>query len=208
MNLYEWVGKSESHPVYQKLAASSVLRQYHFLDSVIVAALEARWPKVSNTLICALNHHAITCLHTHAGQFRPWQVTVENRDTPLFYLVPDLMDEMVSEINRYWDQVDDLLLGAYALWRLNWIHPFINGNGRTARALCYYLICVKNGGFPTDRRANLPALIGSHYEDYLNAIREAHELHEKHFFPPYVPVLEFLKKITTDPPPVLPKATV
>lgn len=33
----------------------------------------------------------------------------------------------------------------YALWRLNWIHPFVEGNGRTARAACYYLICMKQG---------------------------------------------------------------
>ncbi|MEX1365172.1 MAG: Fic family protein [Nannocystaceae bacterium] len=26
----------------------------------------------------------------------------------------------------------------YTLWRLNWIHPFVEGNGRTARAACYY----------------------------------------------------------------------
>ena len=34
-------------------------------------------------------------------------------------------------------------IAAYALWRLNWIHPFIEGNGRTARAACYYLICLR-----------------------------------------------------------------
>jgi Fic family protein len=38
------------------------------------------------------------------------------------------------------------VLPAYALWRLNWIHPFIEGNGRAARAACYYLICMRQGG--------------------------------------------------------------
>ncbi len=28
---------------------------------------------------------------------------------------------------------------------MNWIHPFVEGNGRTARAACYYLICLKHG---------------------------------------------------------------
>ncbi len=37
------------------------------------------------------------------------------------------------------------LLPAYALWRLNWIHPFVEGNGRTARAACYYLLCLRQG---------------------------------------------------------------
>jgi len=32
---------------------------------------------------------------------------------------------------------------AYALWRLNWIHPFCQGNGRTSRALAYFVLCLK-----------------------------------------------------------------
>ena len=34
---------------------------------------------------------------------------------------------------------------AYALWRLNWIHPFGDGNGRTARAICDAILCVGFG---------------------------------------------------------------
>jgi Fic family protein len=36
-------------------------------------------------------------------------------------------------------------LAAFALWNLNRIHPFIEGNGRTAGAAGYYLICMKQG---------------------------------------------------------------
>jgi hypothetical protein len=35
-----------------------------------------------------------------------------------------------------------LHFSAYAMWRLNWIHPFADGNGRTARALSYLVLCV------------------------------------------------------------------
>ena len=31
------------------------------------------------------------------------------------------------------------------LWRITHIHPFVNGNGRTARAVCYFILCVKAG---------------------------------------------------------------
>ncbi|MBM3491605.1 MAG: Fic family protein, partial [Alphaproteobacteria bacterium] len=27
----------------------------------------------------------------------------------------------------------------------NWIHPFDDGNGRTARALCHFVMCVRMG---------------------------------------------------------------
>jgi Fic family protein len=29
------------------------------------------------------------------------------------------------------------------LWRINWIHPFADGNGRTARAVSYILLSIK-----------------------------------------------------------------
>ena len=56
------------------------------------------------------------------------------------------MDDFVNTVNRAWEKADELTLGAYVLWRLNHIHPFINGNGRTARAASYFVICLKLGG--------------------------------------------------------------
>ncbi|WP_373318582.1 Fic family protein [Gluconacetobacter azotocaptans] len=40
--------------------------------------------------------------------------------------------------------MDLLELGPYLLWRLNYIHPSINGNGRTARAACEYVTGLKD----------------------------------------------------------------
>ncbi len=53
------------------------------------------------------------------------------------------MDDFVNYVNRYWDTYEPVILSAYVLWRLNHIHPFINGNGRTARAACYFVLCLK-----------------------------------------------------------------
>jgi Fic family protein len=65
---------------------------------------------------------------------------------PHFRDVPNEMDRFLSVIHENWTIVDHpTQLPAYALWRLNWIHPFIEGNGRTARAACYYLICLRQG---------------------------------------------------------------
>lgn len=35
-----------------------------------------------------------------------------------------------------------LFLSAFTLWRINWIHPFNDGNGRTARAAAYFVLAV------------------------------------------------------------------
>ena len=31
------------------------------------------------------------------------------------------------------------------MWRLNWIHPFRDGNGRTSRAISYLVLAVRLG---------------------------------------------------------------
>jgi Fic family protein len=31
------------------------------------------------------------------------------------------------------------------MWRVNWIHPFAGGNGRTSRAASYLVLCVRLG---------------------------------------------------------------
>jgi fido (protein-threonine AMPylation protein) len=31
------------------------------------------------------------------------------------------------------------------MWRLNWIHPFSGGNGRTSRAISYLILCARLG---------------------------------------------------------------
>jgi Fic family protein len=34
-------------------------------------------------------------------------------------------------------------LAAYLMWRLNWIHPFADGNGRTARMVSYVVLSIR-----------------------------------------------------------------
>ncbi len=161
----------EDAPAYEILTRQNLTRQYSFLESIIAAALTVGQPLISRTVICALNHHAISCLHSHAGQFRPCDVTVGAFTPPQHYRVPTLMDDFVNEVNRRWETSGAIQLAAYCLWRLNFIHPFINGNGRTARALCYGVICLKVGALlpgtpllPELIRQNRPALI-AHLRD-------------------------------------------
>ncbi|MYC35992.1 MAG: Fic family protein [Chloroflexi bacterium] len=112
---------------------------------MIESAISSGKTWLSESLIKALNFHAIVGLHPQAGMYRPTEVTVGTHIPPDFWRVEALMEDFVNYINRNWhDAVPSL--AAYALWRINNIHPFINGNGRTARAVCYYILCVKTGG--------------------------------------------------------------
>src|SRR3546814_5673929 len=68
---------------------------------------------------------------------------VGDHKPPHFNDVDDWMDRFVSTVQENWYVWTPTELAAFGLWRLNWIHPFIEGNGRTARAACYFLLCVR-----------------------------------------------------------------
>jgi Fic family protein len=169
--LYE-LTNSEDHPVYQALEVANGNRQYDFLRSAVVASLDIERPFLSQHLIKAFNFHAITCLHTNPGEYRPWLVTVGDYRPPEHYRVPALMDDFVNVVNRNWEQTDAVVLASYVLWRMNNIHPFINGNGRTARAACYFVLCVKSGGWLKGSPI-LPELIRQNRPEYIEALKKA-----------------------------------
>src|SRR5689334_2416825 len=70
------------------------------------------------------------------------------------------------------DQRSPTILPAYALWRLNWIHPFIEGNGRTARAACYLLLCARSGVLLPGKKI-VPERIRESRDPYYDALAQA-----------------------------------
>lgn len=83
------------------------------------------------------------------------------------------MDQFISVIHENWDVMGHpTLLPAYALWRMNWIHPFIEGNGRTARAACYYLICLRHGALLPGQKT-VPERIRENRAPYYAALQAA-----------------------------------
>lgn len=171
MILFELVGQTESHPAYKALEVENGSRQYDFIRSIVSASIAVQRPMLSSVVIKSLNFHAITCLHTNAGEYRPCPVLVGNHTPPEHYRVEALTDDMINMVNVHWHQMDSVVLATYVLWRLNWIHPFINGNGRTARAASYFVLCMKSGGW---LRGNtiLPELIRRERSAYVAALQE------------------------------------
>jgi Fic family protein len=170
--------QTENHPVYQTLQVSNGNRQYDFLHSIVQASIAMGKLFLSQHILKALNFHAITCLHPYAGEYRPCPVTVgvppNQHIPPEFYRVPALMDDFVNVVNRNWDSIDPVVLATYVLWRVNNIHPFINGNGRTARAACYFALCLKSGGWLPGTTI-LPELIRQNHAAHCAALQVAHD---------------------------------
>jgi len=60
------------------------------------------------------------------------------------------------------------------MWRVNWIHPFFGGNGRTARALAYLVLCARLG-FVLPGTNTIPDQIVADRDPYYDALRQADE---------------------------------
>lgn len=173
MILHEITG-TEHHAAYEAMEAANGSRQYSFLASIIRTSLDVERAFLSSTVIKALNFHAIACMHTNAGEYRPCPVrimtgNVVNHEPPEHFRVGALMDDFVNTVNRQWDQTDSVVLAAFVLWRINYIHPFINGNGRSARAACYFVLCLKLGGMLPGETL-LPELLRQNRPRYVAAL--------------------------------------
>ena len=107
---------------------------------------------IGKNFLWALNHVAVANISQFGGRFRREPIYVGNHKPPHFNDVNDWMDRFISMVQENWYVWSPTELAAFGLWRLNWIHPFIEGNGRTARAMCYFLLCVRSGSLLPGRR--------------------------------------------------------
>jgi len=79
---------------------------------------------------------------------------------------------MCEYVNNNWSTKSAVHLAAYVLWKMNWIHPFADGNGRTARAISYVVLSIKLDsllpGTPT-----IPEQIAADKQPYYKALETA-----------------------------------
>lgn len=102
----------------------------------------------------------------HAGQLRSVPVRVSGSTVvfPNARKVPDLVDSFVGWLSKI-PKLHPVELAAEAHYRLVTIHPFVDGNGRTARLLMNLILMMK--GYP-------PAIIRkSDRLAYINSLEEA-----------------------------------
>jgi fido (protein-threonine AMPylation protein) len=151
--------------------ARNGLRQYDAGLDAAKAAVERGTFKLRPSLILALHREALAGISNFAGNFRPGSVEITKSDhmPPGAHLVPELVEDLCDYVNDNWNSSTAIHLAAYVMWRLNWIHPFADGNGRTSRIVSYVVLTVKCGfilpGSPTipdqifgDRRGYFAAM--------------------------------------------------
>jgi Fic family protein len=158
---------------FARIQEQNLLRQYDLLTNCIEIVLRKGIEAFDKYMLWSLNAAAVANIAQFGGRFREQPIYVGNHAPPHFKDVPNLIDQSLSVIHENWPiPKRPTLLAAYALWRLNWIHPFVEGNGRTARAACYLLICVHYGELMPGTRI-VPERIRDKREPYYAALHAA-----------------------------------
>lgn len=167
------VREADDPKLFARVQEQNLLRQYDLLANCIEIGLIKGIEAFDKYTLWSLNAAAVANIAQFGGRFREQPILVGSHVPPHFEKVPDLVDQFISLVHENWDIVSHpTLLPAYALWRLNWIHPFIEGNGRTARAACYYLICLKVGKLLPGKKT-VPERIRENRAPYYAALQEA-----------------------------------
>jgi Fic family protein len=128
-----------------ELEVENGLRQYDLAIDVIRTFQEPERPfALRPSLIQQLQSVAVKDIEPYPGEWRTSsaKITKSKHTPPGAHLVGFLVQEMCDYVNDNWHEKTAFHLSAYVMWRLNWIHPFSDGNGRTSRTTSYIVLCA------------------------------------------------------------------
>jgi len=166
---------TDGHRLEPAIKHQNLARQYDFMQTAFLLWVDQSRPQISHVFLKDLNFYAAHNLSNSPGQYRDLleeDVTVGNHIPPKWSEVSGHMDSFIKFLENNFYVLEPLRLSAFALWRLNWIHPFCQGNGRTARAVSYFIICQKlDKWFPG--KVILPELIRQNRDEYCKLLMDA-----------------------------------
>lgn len=160
--------------------AENALRQYDaVLDMIDSVARDNRPFRLRPSMISRLHEIALDGISNFAGRYRPGPVKIAKSKhiPPDAHRVQELVEELCDWVNEHWKD-RPIFLSAYVMWRLNWIHPFEDGNGRTSRAVAYLVLCCRLGDRLPGRKT-IPEQIAENKEPYYDALEEADSAYER-----------------------------
>lgn len=172
-------------PAAHRIEILNYLSQVNQIEAMVVYSLHHHPPKEGG---CARhpNQKALKELHrtgtflllAKPGEYRDGPVVLELANGEVVYEPPphdevqERLDGFFDELNRRWSSLAPVEAGAFTLWFINWVYPFKNGNGRSARAFCYASMAMKMGFVPPGERT-VPELIKENDDEYQLALRAA-----------------------------------
>ena len=141
------------------------------VEDALARGASFRWRP---STIQSLHREALKGISEFAGNWRPAGVGIQgSQHQPVgAHLVPEKIEELCDYLNDNWRERSAIHLASYVMWRLNWIHPFSDGNGRTSRVFSYVVLCVRLG-FVLGGIKTIPDQIVANRKPYFDALEAA-----------------------------------
>lgn len=157
-----------------KIEAENTLRQFDAAMQELKNWIGNPNYRLRSSTILKFNRIALERLSKYAGVFRPSEIKITGSGhlPQSAAQVPELVEDFCEYIAKNWDEKSAIHLSAFALWRLNWIHPFVDGNGRTARIVSYLILCAKLG-YRLPGIKTIPEQIAENKQPYYLALESA-----------------------------------
>jgi len=153
----------------------NVVEQFRAVADMVETYLQPDRPfKLRPSHLLHLHRAALDGITAYAGNWRPAGIEIgdSKHKPPAAFEVPERVEELCDYVNGKWDEKSPLHLAAYVMWRLNWIHPFTDGNGRTSRAVSYLVLCIRLHAL-LPGRLTIPEQIEQNKTPYYRALEAA-----------------------------------
>ncbi|MDH7973479.1 Fic family protein [Sphingomonas sp. AR_OL41] len=161
------------------------LSQINQIEAMVIFSLH-HYPSTDHGTSRHLNEVSLKELHrtgtflllAKPGHFRETGVELQLVDGTVIYNPPPpnevekYLKEFFGILSAKWTEFSPVTAGAFTLWFINWVHPFKNGNGRSARAFCYATMAMRMGYVPPGEQT-VPELIKNNDDEYQTALRKA-----------------------------------
>ena len=156
------------------IESANGLEQFDAAMRLLESVTAERPFRLRTSTIQNLHREALKGLSAYAGNWRPAGVEIlgSEHQPVQAYQVPSLIEDMCDYVNENWSERSAIHLSAYVMWRLNWIHPFSDGNGRTSRIFSYLVLSAKIGGRIVGT-TTIPDLIVDNRKPYFDALEAA-----------------------------------
>jgi Fic family protein len=182
------------------LKQTNLFRAQVLLDSLITNAARMNARLMLNEDVLKRFHRVamqgLLFAPAQPGEYRCDDVEITNSPhmPPSWINVNALMQDFFRYIEMNWAAASLTHLAAFTMWRLNWIHPFSDGNGRTSRVASYFVLCAKHGALLPVKNSILDQLTDARVKrGYYEALRACDGLAAtQHSIPDCVAPLEAL----------------
>lgn len=156
----------------------NVYRLQELTDSIVTGACGtgSRF-SFTEQVIKRLHSVAMHKLLDEPGEYRQGPVHLTNSPhiPPPWVEVQGHMAGLCDYVNRVWEDANLIHLASYVMWRLNWIHPFRNGNGRTSRSAAYMVMNIKHGKLLPSKNSIIAQIVADR-SPYYAALRHADDV--------------------------------